>query len=131
MWFYGMKLGWVSLWVIPLLLLQIALTLAVVLLGSALLVFFRDVRFVVPLLTQVWMYATPIIYPASFVPPRLRTLYFLNPMAGIIDGYRRALLSGETPQHDAVIVGAVVTVVLLVVGYLSFKYAEPHFADLI
>jgi len=128
---FGMKPGWVSLWIIPLLVFQIALTIAVVLLGSAILVFFRDMRFVVPLLNQVWMYATPIIYPAARVPVQFRTLYFLNPMAGIVDSYRQVLLLGKTPQVDAIAPGAVVTLVLLVAGYVFFKRAEPVFADLI
>jgi lipopolysaccharide transport system permease protein len=128
---YGITPSWTSLWVVPLLVLQVALMVAVVLLGSAVLVFFRDVRFVVPLLTQVWMYATPIIYPVDLVPERFQTLYFLNPMAGIIDGYRRVLLSGETPRLDSLGLGAVVSLLLLTVGYVSFKRAEPVFADLI
>lgn len=128
---YRVPPGLVSLWVAPLLLLQIALTVGVVLLGSALLVFFRDVRFVVPLLTQVWMYASPIIYPTSLVPEQYRTLYFLNPMAGIIDGYRRVLLTGEAPQLDALALGSVVTLILLIAGFSFFKRSEPVFADLI
>lgn len=128
---YGMIPKWTSLWVVPLLSLQIALTIAVVLLGSALLVFFRDMRFVVPLLTQLWMYATPIIYPTSVVPEHYRTLYFLNPMASIIDGYRRVLLTGEAPQLDNLVAATIVTLTLLLVGYLFFKKAEPVFADLI
>lgn len=128
---YSVQPGWVILWIPLLLLLQIALTIGVVLLGAALLVFFRDVRFVVPLLTQVWLYATPIIYPVSLVPEQFRTLYFLNPMAGIIDGYRRVLLTGEAPQMDALALGSAVTLVLLVVGYSFFKRSEPVFADLI
>lgn len=128
---YNVQPGWVILWISLLLLLQIALTIGVVLLGAALLVFFRDVRFVVPLLTQVWMYASPIIYPVSLVPEQFRTFYFLNPMAGIIDGYRRVLLTGEAPQMDALALGSAVTLVLLVVGYSFFKRSEPVFADLI
>lgn len=128
---YGLKPGWVSLWIVPLLVLQIALTIAVVLLGSAFLVFFRDVRFVVPLLTQVWMYASPIIYPTTLVPEQFRTLYFLNPMAGIIDGYRRVLLTREAPQLDAIALAAAVVLVLLPMSYLLFKRSEPVFADLI
>lgn len=128
---YGIKPGWVSLWVIPLLLTQIMLTIAVVLFGSAFLVFFRDVRFVVPLLIQVWMYATPIIYPITSVPPQFRALYFLNPMAGIIDGYRRVLLLGELPMLDAIVPGVIVALVLLIGSYVFFKRSEPIFADLI
>ena len=104
---------------------------AIVLLGSAVLVFFRDMRFVVPLLTQVWMYATPIIYPVDLVPERFRGLYFLNPMAAIIDGYRRVLLAGEAPRLEALAAGTAVTLILLAISYPAFKRAEPAFADLI
>ena len=128
---YGIELRWTGLWIAPLLMLQIALTIAVVLLGSAFLVFFRDVRFVMPLLTQVWMYATPIIYPAARVPAQFRALYFLNPMAGVIDGYRRVLLLGESPLSDALLPGSIVTLTLLIFGYVAFKRSEPIFADLI
>jgi len=129
--FYGLTPDWVSLWIVPLLILQIALAIAVVLLGSAILVFFRDMRFIVPLLTQIWMYASPIIYPVTRVPVRYHALYFLNPMAGIIDGYRRVLLLGESPSMEALMPGTIVTFVLLLVGYVFFKRAEPVFADLI
>ncbi|MBN1875874.1 MAG: ABC transporter permease [Anaerolineae bacterium] len=128
---YGIRPGWIALWVVPLLILQIALTIAVVLLGSAVLVFFRDVRFVVPLLVQIWMYATPIIYPVTRVPAQFQTLYFLNPMAGVIDGYRRVLLMGESPLSSTLIPGAIVTLGLLIIGYIFFKRSEPVFADLI
>lgn len=128
---YGVRPSWVSLWIVPLLLVQIALTVAIVLFGAAFLVFFRDVRFVVPLLTQVWMYATPIIYPANSVPPQFRALYFLNPMAGIIDGYRKVLLLGELPLPSTIVPGVIVTLVLLISGYVFFKRSEPVFADLI
>jgi lipopolysaccharide transport system permease protein len=128
---YGVSPGWTGLWIVPLLVIQIALTIAVVLFGAAFLVFFRDVRFVVPLLIQVWMYATPIIYPATSVPSQFRTLYFLNPMAGVIDGYRKALLLGESPSLDTIVPGAIMALVLLIVGYVFFKRSEPVFADLI
>ncbi|NIV33741.1 MAG: ABC transporter permease [Anaerolineae bacterium] len=128
---YGLVPGWISLWMAPLLALQVALTIAIVLLGSAVLVFFRDVRFVVPLLIQVWFYATPIIYPVTLVPEKFRALYFLNPMASIIDGYRRVLLTGEAPRLEALALGAAVTLALLAIGCTVFKRAEPVFADLI
>lgn len=128
---YGLRLGWVSLWVAPLLVLQLMFTIGLVLLGAAFLVFFRDVRFVLPLVTQVWMYATPIIYPAANIPEQYKTLYFLNPMAGVISGYRRVLLHGEAPLSNTIVPGIIVTLVFLVVGYVFFKRSEPVFADLI
>jgi lipopolysaccharide transport system permease protein len=120
-----------ALWLVPLLAVQITLIIGVTLLGSAAIVFFRDVRFVIPLLTQVWMYATPIIYPADLVPARLRPYYFLNPMAGIIDGYRRALVMGQAPQMPTFLLATLASIVILVLGYALFKRVEPLFADLI
>jgi lipopolysaccharide transport system permease protein len=94
-------------------------------------VFFRDVRFVLPLLTQVWMYATPVIYPVELVPERLQPYYFLNPMAGLIDGYRRVMLTGQPPRQPALLVSAIVSLALVLIGYSVFKKTEPAFADLI
>ncbi len=119
------------LWIIPLLVIQLVLTMGVTLLGSAAIVFFRDMRFVVPLITQVWMYATPVIYPIELVPEHLRSYYFLNPMAGIIDGYRRALLMGQAPQLEALLCSVIISCVLLILGYAFFKRVEPVFADVI
>jgi lipopolysaccharide transport system permease protein len=120
-----------TLWLVPLLIIQIILTIGVTLLGSALIVFFRDVRFVIPLLTQVWMYASPIIYPVDLVPERWQSYYFLNPMAGLIDGYRRTLVMGAAPQMPALLLAAFISLLLLVISYTLFKRVEPLFADLI
>jgi len=128
---YGVWPGVHALWVIPLLAIQLMLMTGVTLLGSALIVFFRDMRFVVPLVTQVWMYATPVIYPVELVPERLQPYYFLNPMAGIIDGYRRVLLTAQSPQLLYVGIAALVSALVLVAGYVIFKRTEPLFADLI
>ncbi|CAG0954809.1 Teichoic acid translocation permease protein TagG [Anaerolineae bacterium] len=119
------------LWFIPLIIIQIMLTIGVTLLGAAIIVFFRDVRFVIPLLVQIWMYASPVIYPTDLVPPQYRAVYFLNPMAGLIDGYRRVLVTGQAPQADAVGLSAIIALTLLLLGYFVFKRTEPVFADLI
>lgn len=129
--YYRLNLSVQMLWVFPLLALQMLFAVAVTLAGAALLVFVRDVRFVVPLLLQVWMYATPVIYPIDMVPAPLRTYVYLNPMAGIIDGYRRAFLLGERPDLGAMVMATGITVVCLVGGWLLFKRLEPHFADVI
>jgi lipopolysaccharide transport system permease protein len=118
-------------WLAPLLLLQIVLMLGVTLAGSAAIVFFRDMRFLVPLLTQVWMYATPVIYPMDMVPADLRPYFALNPMAGIVNGYRQVLLRGEAPAAAELLTSALLTVVVFLFGYLLFKRAEPLFADVI
>jgi lipopolysaccharide transport system permease protein len=128
---YGIRPGLHVFWLIPLLILQIALSVGVTLLGGAAIVFFRDVRFVIPLLLQIWMYASPVIYPADLVPERWRILYFLNPMAGIIDSYRRVWVYGQEPLLWTLAVGAGVSILLLLIGYPVFKHLEPIFADLI
>jgi lipopolysaccharide transport system permease protein len=129
--FYQVPLN-ASLVCIPLLLLiQITFTVGIVLLTSAMNVFYRDVRFVVPLGLQLWMYLTPIIYPLSMVPERLRAVYMLNPMASIIDSYRRIILLGEWPSFPYLVLGGAVSVVLLIVGYWYFKRSEAAFADII
>jgi lipopolysaccharide transport system permease protein len=119
------------LWIGPLLIIQLILTVGVTLMGAALIVFFRDVRFVIPLLTQIWMYASPVIYPATLVPPQWQPLYFLNPMAGIIDGYRNVLTMGNPPNIPALLLATGVSSVLFIAGYIIFKRSEPLFADLI
>lgn len=119
------------LWLPLLLALQVLLTVGVVLLGAALNVAYRDVGQLIPLLTQVWLYASPVIYPVSLVPDRFRALYYLNPMAGIIDGYRNALLLGKAPDGPGLILSAVVSSVLVLAGYAYFKKVEVTFADII
>jgi lipopolysaccharide transport system permease protein len=119
------------LWLMPLLAIQVILMIGVTLLGSAVIVFFRDVRFVVPLVTQVWMYATPIVYPTELVPKYLQPYYFLNPMAGIVDGYRRALLMNQPPRLPALGMAILMSLLILIGSYAVFKLTEPLFADLI
>jgi lipopolysaccharide transport system permease protein len=129
--FYHVPLYWTLLWLPLLVALQVVLTCGLVLLASAVNVFYRDVRFVVPLAVQLWMYATPIIYPVTLVPERLRTLYMLNPMAVIIDGYRRAILLGKPPEYAFLGLSALIALIILLLGYGFFKRAEIGMADII
>jgi lipopolysaccharide transport system permease protein len=116
---------------LPLILVvQILLIIGLGLIASASNVFYRDV---VPLLTlgiQLWFYASPIIYPVSLVPPHLRTLYFLNPMAGILEAYRSVLLYQSTPGCG-LIVASVESILIVVLGYWLFKRVEFLFADVV
>lgn len=128
---YRVPVTWHLVWVPILLVLQVVLTLGLVLTASAINVFYRDIRFVVPLAMQIWMYATPIIYPMSSVPERLRFLYMVNPMAPIIDGYRKLILFSETPEPRHLAMAALLSLTLCFGGYWYFKRAEMHFADLI
>jgi lipopolysaccharide transport system permease protein len=97
---------------------------------AALTVAYRDFRYVVPFLTQLWMFVTPVIYPASIVPERWRWLFALNPMAGLIDGFRAALLGRRLDwPHVGISIGA--ACLLFVVGALYFQRVERRFADII
>lgn len=129
--YYRVELTWTAVYLPLLVVLQAMVALGVALLAAAINVFFRDIRFIVPLVTQVWMYASPVVYPLSEVPERFRPYYLLNPMAGIIDGYRRALLHGQPPDVGALAIAAGMALGLLAVGYLFFKRVEMTFADII
>jgi lipopolysaccharide transport system permease protein len=117
---------------LPLLILfAMAAALAVGLWLSALNVLYRDVRYTIPFLTQLWLYATPIAYPSSLVPERWRYLYGLNPMTGVVEGFRWALF-GTRPNMGSLMAVSVATVgVLLVSGVAYFRHMERHFADLV
>ena len=112
------------------LLLAIATALAVGLWLSALNVQYRDVRYTIPFLTQFWLFATPIAYSSSLVPEQWRALYGLNPMAGVVEGFRWALL-GKEPPGPLLAVSVVVVVLLLIGGLYYFRRMEKTFADVV
>jgi lipopolysaccharide transport system permease protein len=112
-------------------LLALLAALAVSLWLAALNVEFRDVRYTLPFLTQLWMFATPIAYPSSLLTEPWRTLYGLNPMVGVVEGFRWALLSTATRPGNVVIASALATVALLVGGAYYFRRMERTFADII
>lgn len=128
---YDVPLHWTALWVVPLLLVQLLFTFAVILVTSSAHVHFRDIGHAVPLLLQLWMFATPIAYPLATVPERLRPFYDLNPMVGVIDSYRRVLLHGQPPNLGYVAISTFVALAFAVLAYLVFKRAERTFADVI
>jgi lipopolysaccharide transport system permease protein len=111
-----------------LLLLALVTALGVGLWLSALNVKYRDVRYAIPFLTQFWMFATPVAYPSSLLSEPWRTLYGLNPMAGVVEGFRWALL-GTQPPSAMITVSALVAVLLLVSGAFYFRQVEKTFAD--
>jgi lipopolysaccharide transport system permease protein len=131
-------MAWYGIWptsqiaFVPILLLMTTgLSLAMGLWLGPVNVRFRDITHTLPFLLQVWMFATPIVYPLSMVPERWRDLYSLNPMVGIIDGFRWALLGKGTPDLFALGVAAVVIVCGLAGGLVFFRRAERSFADVI
>ena len=117
------------LWIVPILMVQITFALGVMLFLAPLNAFYRDVGQAMPLAIQVWMYATPIMYPASLVPQSIRPYYFLNPMAVFIESYRSAILRNETPDMSLLFTATVVSVLVLVAGYGTFKRMEKGLAD--
>jgi lipopolysaccharide transport system permease protein len=119
------------LWLPSFLLLALVTALGVALWLSAMNVQFRDVGYTVPFITQFWMYATPIAYPSSLLPEPWRTLYGINPMAGVVEGFRWALLGADTAPGPIVIVSSLVALVLLVSGAFYFRRMEKTFADVI
>ncbi len=119
------------LWVVPILAVQMVFTIGICFFASAFNVYYRDVKHALPFLIQVWMYACPIIYPVSSIPERYHTLYFLNPMSGVIANFRTVILAGGSPNFYYLGISAGGAVLLFVFGYLYFKRIEMQFADVV
>jgi lipopolysaccharide transport system permease protein len=131
-------------WVPVIVLYIILASLAVALIGAALNVFYRDIGTMMPILLQLMMYASPVIYPMSVVKQKLvighaagdwsgllYRIYTFNPMAGIIDGFQRAVLYGQAPDLEVMWPGMLAIAVLLPLSYATFKRAERYFADIV
>lgn len=118
-----------ALWVPLFLLLALVTSLGVGLWLSAMNVQFRDVRYTVPFLVQAWLFATPIAYPSSLLSEPWRTLYAINPMVGVVEGFRWALLGTDTAPGPIIIVSSLVAVALLASGAFYFRRMERTFAD--
>jgi lipopolysaccharide transport system permease protein len=127
--FYKVPLTWNFFWIIPFLLLTLITALAVGLWLSALNVRYRDVQQMIPFLVQVWMYASPVAYSAKLITERAwQLVYGLNPMTGIIQGFRWALLGG-TPPGELMMISAAVMILLFITGLYYFRRMEKTFAD--
>ncbi len=131
MFVFKVHLSFNALFVFPILLVQIIFTLGIVLFLSAINVFYRDVRYALPLFIQLLMYACPIIYPISIVPAGIKPFYMLNPMAPIIDGYRRVLIQAKPPDFCYLGIATLVSLLIFYLGYKYFKKMENTFADII
>jgi lipopolysaccharide transport system permease protein len=129
--FYGI-VPTVNILALPLFLgLAVATALAVGIWLSALNVRYRDVRYTIPFLTQFWLFLTPIAYPSSLVPEPWRAVYGLNPMAGVVEGFRWALLGSPGATGALVPVSALTVGVLLLGGLVYFRHMEKTFADVV
>ena len=129
--YYRVPLTWNALWALPVVALLTVFVTAVSFLLSATQVRFRDIGMAMPLLMQLWMFATPVVYPLEQVPQRFVGLYVLNPMVGIVEGFRRAVLEGRAPDFGLLAISAAAALVLLPVSYLYFKRVEATVADVI
>jgi lipopolysaccharide transport system permease protein len=131
MFYFGVLPTLNVIWLPFLLALAFVTALGVGMWFSALNVEFRDVRYVVPFLTQFWMFATPIVYPSSLLSEPWRTLYGINPMVGVVEGFRWALLGAQTAPGPMIIVSSLAAVMILIGGAFYFRRMEKTFADLV
>jgi lipopolysaccharide transport system permease protein len=129
--FYGLMPTEKILWLPLFLLLALTTSLGASLWLSAMNVQFRDVRYTVPFLVQAWLFATPIAYPSSLLSEPWRTIYGLNPMAGVVEGFRWALLGSQTAPGPIVFVSSLVALGLLAGGAFYFRRMEKTFADVV
>lgn len=111
--------------------MAIVTSLATSLWFSALNVRYRDVRFTIPFLTQIWLFITPIVYPSSLVPEKFRILYALNPMTGIVEGFRWAVLGKSGGSGSLILVSSLIVILMLVGGLIYFRQSEKTFADIV
>ena len=109
----------------------LAAALSVGLWLSALNVKYRDVRYTIPFLAQFWLFVTPVAYSSSLVPPKWQTLYGINPMVGVVEGFRWALLGKSSPPGAMLMVSVTATAILLVGGLFYFRRMEKSFADIV
>ncbi len=128
---YGIAPTWNVVFLPLFLALAYATSLGVGLWLSSLNVQFRDVKYTIPFLTQLWMFATPIVYPSSLLSEPWRTVYGINPMAGVVEGFRWALLGSGQAPGPMILVSAVVSLCLLGSGAFYFRRMEKTFADVV
>jgi lipopolysaccharide transport system permease protein len=129
--YYDVHVSVNAWWVIPILAVALVFSTTVSLLLSVTQVWFRDIGLAMPLLMQIWMFVSPVVYPLTDVPARFRRIYVLNPMAGIVENFRRVILEGKPPDMMSLEVATVVSFILLPVVYVFFKRREATMADVI
>jgi lipopolysaccharide transport system permease protein len=129
--YYGTHITWLVLIAPLFLLLMVILAMGASMLLGAMNVRFRDVKYTIPFLLQLWLFLTPIIYPVSFVPPRYQGLLALNPMTGIVEGLRASLLSSGSIDWGIIARSCVVTLAIFALGLVYFRKTERVFADIV
>jgi lipopolysaccharide transport system permease protein len=129
--YYGLVPTTNIIWLPFFALLALVTSLGISLWLSAMNVQFRDVRYTIPFLTQAWLFVTPIAYPSSLLPETWRIVYGLNPMAGVVEGFRWALLGTDTAPGKMIIVSVLVALILFISGAFYFRRMEQSFADVL
>ena len=126
---------WTALWALPAIAVLIVFLIGLALLLSAIQVRYRDVGLAMPVLIQVWLFASPVLYSLdaarAALPPRLYQIYILNPLAGIVDTFRRAIVLHQAPDAAALATSAAVAALLLPAAYIYFKHTELTMADVV
>ncbi len=129
--FYGIAPSWKMLIIPPLMMVAVLLSLSIGLWLAPINVRFRDIKHTLPFIIQIWMYASPIVYPLSMVPQEWQALYALNPMVGVIEGFRWAVFDRGDPNFMALGMSGAIITVLLISGLIFFRRMERTFADVI
>ena len=129
--YYSVPLTWNAFYVLPIMMALTLFAVAMSLFFSALQGRYRDIGFGIGLLLQIWMFATPVVYPLSMVPERWRTYYMLNPMTSIVEGFRGVILQGTPPDFSALGLSVLISIVLLAAAYIFFRFTEATLADVI
>jgi len=131
MFYFGYYPTIMMFWIVPFLLLELMLAFGIGLWLSAINVQYRDVAHAVPFLIQLGLFASPVVYPTTFVPEKFRVAYgLINPMAGIIEGFRWAIIGTKPPSYF-LLASAAIILVILVSGAFYFRYREKAFADIV
>jgi ABC-type polysaccharide/polyol phosphate export permease len=117
------------LWVFPIFIIQQIFTLGLSLFFAAANLIYRDIQYLLNMIILLWMYATPVFYPADLVPEKYSIFFKLNPMAVIINAYRQTILGGGPPNYSSLIIAFVLSIIILLIGLSYFKSREKIFAD--
>lgn len=126
---YRLPISWHILWIIPIFFIQQLFTIGLSLFFAAANLLYRDIQYLLSMILLLWMYITPVIYPADMVPEKYRIIFQLNPMAVIINAYRQVILGLSEPKYSSLIIAFIVSFATLVIGFSYFKSREKIFAD--
>ena len=128
---YNVPLTINVVYTIPIVFLETIFIAGLILFTSALNVMWRDIKFVIPLLIQLWIFVTPVIYPLSKVPEKFRPFYMLNPMSSVVENFRKVTVGGLAPNWNDFAIALGISLILFIFGYKFFKIKEKVFADVI